>query len=154
MKFLKPEIFYSEKDNDNPNAMNQARQDYLEYLLSIRNQISKKLLEVYKQTDRFHDFQINELIYNSNDKRNDYILMHLDCYEVKLLVKFHRIFRFEIKHGIDKKDYKYWGGGFDDIVLCEIRYEEKLNVFEAHTANGADIIIGFSKFTVIQQTQN
>ncbi len=152
MKFLKEEIFYPEDPNSDANEklMQKAWDDYQKEFEKTKSLMPKSLITLYDLTKTFHDYRILEMRYwDATSEKNDEIIMVIESLfqTEKYEIHFKTIFRYDVSFSISKRSVAYSNGGFNDIVLCELRYVKFKNSFNVSTANGCEILIQYNDFT-------
>ena len=138
MRFLKPYIFYPNKDDETTySKINEQWNKYNIHLKKNKDKIDKSLFELYQRTDRFHDYKILEIIYEFKDVNHMIVSVRMeDCYrKTEYRMTFNGVCSFQMK----SEDF----AELEDIVLCEIGITKGINYLSLYLISGHEIEICF-----------
>lgn len=150
MKFLKPEIFYP--DNyylaDNATEMNFVREQYLKYLNENKGKINKRLFDLYNKHDQFHDFHLTDFSYSVDSYKykngGDSITLRAEFDAIEYVFTFYDVVKLNFIADNSSNGY-FKMFGLEDIILCEIGFEDGYQFFNFYTSSGSLVDISFKK---------
>jgi hypothetical protein len=136
MRFFKPSIFYPKNDIDDEIKMKEVWENYELYLSKVRHLLNNTLLEIYKKSDRFHDFDIASINHIMKKKKKHQINIFFDSQfsDDKFEVLFLDVHSFHIINS-----ELYW----EEIIMCEIGVVGDYNYIYFYLVNECEIHIRF-----------
>lgn len=155
MKFLLPELFYPNRLDENFNEEEHfkeikiAQENYNNYFEESKSMIDKRLLKLYEKTDRFHDYIVHDIDFQTHkngflkEKKDEIILILQsdDAEIIHLSLKDIVCYKLDFDQlGWTKREKQ---NGLGEIILCEIGYEQGYSFINFVLVYGAEISIYF-----------
>ena len=122
--------------------------EYYEYLEKISQKIDPNLYEAYIKSDRFHDYRLQRIKYNTCKKTLSISFCGRGCEYRNAIIEFKNVSKCSIKYDFGDDDIIFEPDWKDCIVLCEIGFYNGKNYLGFSTAYGVVLDVYFENIQI------
>ena len=120
--------------------------EYYEYLEKISQKIDPNLYEAYIKSDRFHDYRLKRIKYNTCKNTLSISFFDYGIIYENAIIEFKNIAKYSIRYYFSDDIFEWFGK--DCIVLCEIGFYNGKNYFGFSTAQGVVLDVYFENIQI------
>ena len=141
-------IDYIDYNKKHSNKIIQKKySEYYEYLEKISQTIDPNLYEAYIKSDRFHDYRLKRIKYNTCKNTLSISFFDYGIIYENAIIEFKNVSKCSIGYDFVDDDIFEWRWK-DCIVLCEIGFYNGKNYFGFSTADGVVLDVYFENVQI------
>ncbi len=142
-------IDYIDYNKKHSNKIIQKKySEYYEYLEKISQTIDPNLYEAYIKSDRFHDYRLKRIKYNTCKNTLSISFCGRGCEYRNAIIEFKNVSKCSIGYDFGDDDIIFEPDWKDCIVLCEIGFYNGKNYFGFSTAYGVVLDVYFENVQI------
>lgn len=142
-------IDYIDYNKKHSNKIIQKKySEYYEYLEKISQTIDPNLYEAYIKSDRFHDYRLKRIKYNTRKNTLSISFCGRGCEYRNATIEFKNVSKCSIGYDFGDDDIIFEPDWKDCIVLCEIGFYNGKNYFGFSTAYGVVLDVYFENIQI------
>lgn len=142
-------IDYIDYNKKHSNKIIQKKySEYYEYLEKISQTIDHNLYEAYIKSDRFHDYRLKRIKYNTCKKTLSISFCGRGCEYRNSIIEFKNVSKCSIGYDFGDDDIIFELHRKDCIVLCEIGFYNGKNYLGFSTAYGVVLDVYFENVQI------
>ena len=142
-------IDYIDYNKKHSNKIIQKKySEYYEYLEKISQTIDPNLYEAYIKSDRFHDYRLKRIKYNTCKNTLSISFCGRGCEYRNAIIEFKNVSKCSIGYDFGDDDIIFEPDWKDCIVLCEIGFYNGKNYFGFSTAQGVVLDVYFENVQI------
>ena len=142
-------IDYIDYNKKHSNKIIQKKySEYYEYLEKISQTIDHNLYEAYIKSDRFHDYRLKRIKYNTCKKTLSISFCGRGCEYRNSIIEFKNVSKCYIGYDFGDDDIIFEPDWKDCIVLCEIGFYNGKNYLGFSTAYGVVLDVYFENVQI------
>ena len=140
-------IDYIDYNKKHSNKIIQKKySEYYEYLEEISQTIDPNLYDAYIKSDRFHDYRLKRIKYNSYKKTLSISFFDYGIIYENAIIEFKNVAKYSIRYYFFNDVFEWFGK--DCIVLCEIGFYNGKNYLGFSTADGVVLDVYFENVQI------
>lgn len=120
--------------------------EYYEYLEKISQTIDPNLYDAYIKSDRFHDYRLKRIKYNTCKNTLSISFFDYGIIYENAIIEFKNIAKYSIRYYFSDDIFEWFGK--DCIVLCEIGFYNGKNYLGFSTADGVVLDVYFENIQI------
>ena len=142
-------IDYIDYNKKHSNKIIQKKySEYYEYLEKISQTIDPNLYEAYIKSDRFHDYRLKRIKYNTRKNTLSISFCGRGCEYRNSIIEFKNVSKCSIGYDFGDDDIIFEPDWKDCIVLCEIGFYNGKNYLGFSTAYGVVLDVYFENVQI------
>ena len=142
-------IDYIDYNKKHSNKIIQKKySEYYEYLEKISQTIDPNLYEAYIKSDRFHDYRLKRIKYNTRKNTLSISFCGRGCEYRNSIIEFKNVSKCSIGYDFGDDDIIFEPDWKDCIVLCEIGFYNGKNYLGFSTAQGVVLDVYFENVQI------